>query len=143
MPPKCPLLTVDAVIFKDGRFVLIKRKNPPFQGMWALPGGFVDIGETVEAAAVREAKEETGLDIELLALLNVYSDPARDPRGHTVSVVYIARAVGGELRGADDADEAALFDPGQPASLAFDHAAILEYALDAAKRLGLSGGEPQ
>jgi 8-oxo-dGTP diphosphatase len=137
MPPKCPLLTVDAVIFKDGEYVLIRRKNPPYEGQWALPGGFVDIGETVEAAAVREAREETGLDIELLALLNVYSDPARDPRGHTVSVVYIARAVSGELQGADDAAEAALFVPGQPADLAFDHALILEHALDAARRLDL------
>ena len=137
MKPKTPLLTVDAVIFKDGRFVLIQRKNPPFEGMWALPGGFVDVGETVEAAAVREAREETGLDIELLALLNVYSDPSRDPRGHTVSVVYIARAAGGDLQAGDDAAAARLFAPGDAVDLAFDHALILEQALNAATRLNL------
>jgi 8-oxo-dGTP diphosphatase len=137
MPPKCPLLTVDILIFKDGQFVLIKRKNPPFQGMWALPGGFVDIGETVEHAAIREAKEETGLDVELLALLNVYSDPGRDPRGHTVSVVYIAHAAGGVLQGADDAAEAQLFFPAHGVDLAFDHALILEHGLDAGKHLNL------
>jgi 8-oxo-dGTP diphosphatase len=135
--PKCPLLTVDAVIFTDEGYVLIKRKNPPFQGDWALPGGFVDVGETVEAAAVREAKEETGLDIELVALLGVYSDPARDPRGHTVSVVYIARAVGGCLQGADDASQAAVFTPRDTVPLAFDHELILKHALDAVNDLGL------
>jgi 8-oxo-dGTP diphosphatase len=139
MQPKCPLLTVDAVIFTDGRYVLIKRKNPPFQGKWALPGGFVEIGETVENAAVREAKEETGLDIELVSLMGVYSDPARDPRGHTVSVVYIARAIGGSLQGDTDAAEAALFLPDHKAELAFDHAAIISHAFEAAKKLGLAG----
>ena len=138
MIPKCPLLTVDTVVFTQGKFVLIQRKNPPFQGMWALPGGFVDIGETVESAAVRETKEETGLDVELLALLGVYSDPQRDPRGHTVSVVFIARATGGELQGADDATAARLFTPGEPADLAFDHSVVLGHALDAAARLNLA-----
>ncbi|HQE72151.1 MAG TPA: NUDIX hydrolase, partial [Methanothrix soehngenii] len=82
---KTPLLAADAVIlFQDG-IVLIRRNNPPYQGCYALPGGFVEIGETVEEAAIREAREETGLDINLLGLVGVYSDPARDPRGHVVS----------------------------------------------------------
>jgi len=76
-----PLLAADAVILCGGRIVLIRRSNPPFQGCYALPGGFVEVGETVEAAAVREAREETGLDVELLGLVGIYSDPARDPRG--------------------------------------------------------------
>ena len=137
MPPNCPNLTVDTVIFSEGKVVLVQRKNPPFQGSWALPGGFVDVGETVETAAVREAREETGLEVELLALLGVYSDPARDPRGHTVSVVYLARPTGGELEAGDDAASARLFSPGGDLTLAFDHDTILEHALTAAKQLQL------
>lgn len=138
MKPECPLLTVDAVIFSGGNIALVRRKNPPFQNAWALPGGFVETGETVEAAAAREAKEETGLDIELIALLGVYSDPARDPRGHTVSIVYIARPAGGELAGGSDAAEAKLFSPDDLPELAFDHAEIIARALDAASRLNLA-----
>ncbi len=137
MDIKCPLLTVDAVIAKDGGFVLIRRKNEPFKGCWALPGGFVERGETVEDATRREAREETGLDIELLALLGVYSDPKRDPRGHTVSVVYIAKPVGGELQAADDAAEAGIFRPEDDPDLAFDHAVILNDAMDALRKLDL------
>ncbi|MGH8496638.1 MAG: NUDIX domain-containing protein [Gammaproteobacteria bacterium] len=126
MRPKTPLLTVDAVIEMIDRperpIVLIERGREP--GGWALPGGFVHIGETVEAAAVREAREETGLDITLQSLLGVYSDPDRDPRGHTASVVFIAHA-GGEPKAGDDAAHAALVDPTKPPPLAFDHAKIL------------------
>ena len=87
--PKTPLLTTDCVICdRDGRVLLIRRKNEPFKGTYALPGGFVDIGETVEAACRREALEETGLAVGELRLVGVYSDPYRDPRGHTVSIVY-------------------------------------------------------
>ncbi|HDI74746.1 MAG TPA: NUDIX hydrolase, partial [Thermoprotei archaeon] len=83
---KRPLLAVDTVILtEDGAIVLIKRSKDPFKGYWALPGGFVEYGETVEEAAIREAFEETGIRIELLALVGVYSDPSRDPRGHIVS----------------------------------------------------------
>ena len=88
---KTPLLAADAVILFQGGIVLIKRENPPYQGCFALPGGFVEIGETVESAAQREAKEETGLEIELIGLVGIYSDPKRDPRGHIVSAAFLAR----------------------------------------------------
>jgi 8-oxo-dGTP diphosphatase len=113
--------------------VLVRRKNPP--PGWALPGGFVDEGETLEAAAVREAKEETGLDVTLSDLLYVYSDPRRDPRRHTLAAVFLGRADGDPV-GADDADEARAFAwSALPAPLAFDHAEILRDA----RRLLLTG----
>jgi ADP-ribose pyrophosphatase YjhB (NUDIX family) len=104
--------------------VLIKRKNPPFG--WALPGGFVDYGESLESAAVREAREETCLDVKLLYQLGAYSDPERDPRHHTISVVFVARATG-EPKAADDAQDIGVFDQNSlPEQLAFDHAKILQ-----------------
>ncbi|HEX6928345.1 MAG TPA: pyridoxal-dependent decarboxylase [Gammaproteobacteria bacterium] len=124
--PKTPLLTVDLVIElldEPGKIVLVERKHEPFG--WALPGGFVDVGETVEEAAVREAKEETGLEVSLRGMLGVWSDPGRDPRGHTASVVFLAEARGGP-RGGDDARDARSFDAADPPNLAFDHARILE-----------------
>ncbi|TGC10892.1 NUDIX domain-containing protein [Methanolobus halotolerans] len=125
MGPDTPKLTVDAVILYNGRIVLIQRKNPPFQGKFALPGGFVDIGETVEAAVVREALEETGLSIEIVKLLGVYSDPSRDPRGHTVSVAYLS--IGhGDLEAGSDAKNVHLFDISSIPEMAFDHNKILE-----------------
>lgn len=117
-----PVPTVDALIEREGRIVLIKRKNPP--PGWALPGGFVDYGETLEAAVIREAKEETGLDIELVSQFHVYSDPSRDPRQHTIATVYLARAEG-EPEGGDDASEARWFDPEELPGMAFDHAEII------------------
>jgi 8-oxo-dGTP diphosphatase len=121
--PVTPLLTVDVVIELDGGgIVLIERRNPP--PGWAFPGGFVDVGETVERAAVREAKEETGLDVDLVELLGVYSDPSRDSRFHTVSVVYVGRA-SGTPHAADDAKNVGVFPPHSPPPLAFDHARIL------------------
>ncbi len=125
--PKTPLLAVDLIIRHSGNpggVVVIDRLNPPHG--WALPGGFVDEGETVEQAALREAREETSLDVRLEALLGIYSDPARDSRGHTVSVVYVARGEG-EARARDDAKALAWLDPedrNQP--LAFDHRRILD-----------------
>ncbi len=124
--PVTPLLSVDVVIElidRDARpIVLIERRYEPFG--WALPGGFVDVGETVEHAAVREAREETGLQVELQSLLGCYSDPRRDPRGHTVSIVYVATARG-EPEARDDAKTVVLADPAAPPVLVFDHARIL------------------
>ena len=121
-----PVPTVDVVIHApEYGVVLIRRRNEP--PGWALPGGFVDYGETVEQAAVREAREETGLDVQLYGLLGVYSDPKRDPRQHTMSVVFLAHPVGScNVLGGDDAAEAAWFPIGKwPDPLAFDHATIL------------------
>ena len=119
-----PVPTVDVIIeTPGGGIVLVRRKNPPHG--WALPGGFVEYGETLEQAAVREAREETGLDVTLLGQFHAYSDPARDPRFHTVSVVFVGRAAG-QPRGGDDAAEARVFPrDGLPEDLAFDHARIL------------------
>jgi 8-oxo-dGTP diphosphatase len=118
-----PAPTVDAIIEVPGGIVLIRRRNPP--PGWALPGGFVDYGETVAAAAVREAREETGLTVQLTELFHVYSDPTRDPRQHTIATVFIGTATGVPV-GADDAAEARVFNAASlPAPLAFDHARIL------------------
>ena len=127
-----PLLAVDAVIlFQDG-IVLIKRDNPPFAGSYALPGGFVEVGETVEAAVVREACEETGLVIELQGLVGIYSNPARDPRGHVVSAAFLAKGSGVLLAGSD-ARLAKVFPLESLPPLAFDHDEIIRDALSLAK----------
>ena len=131
---KNPTPTVDCIIELSGdRIVLIRRNNPPIG--WALPGGFVDEGEPLHAAAVREAREETGLTVELLEQFFTYSDPKRDPRKHTVSTVYIGRAQG-EPQGADDAAEARAFPVNAlPQDLCFDHGTIVADYL-AYKRTG-------
>ena len=125
--PVTPLLAADTLIEladHPGRIVLIERRNPPHG--WALPGGFVDVGETMEHAAMREAREETGLDVTLVCLLGCYSDPARDPRGHTVSLVYVAHGRG-EPVAQDDAKNVMLADPADRSiALAFDHRRILD-----------------
>jgi 8-oxo-dGTP diphosphatase len=119
-PPLSPSLTVDAVILFKNRLVLVKRKNPPHQGKFALPGGFVELGESTERAASREAFEETGLSIEIVKLIGVYSDPRRDPRRHTVSVCYLATGHG-QLRSGSDAAAVELFELDSIPELAFDH----------------------
>lgn len=127
--PETPKLMVDVVIpSEDEKVVLIRRGSEPFEGEWALPGGFVEVGETVEEAAVREAAEETGLAVEVARLVGVYSDPERDPRGHNVSVAFVVRVLSGEIAADTDASEAALLDPSM-VELAFDHRRILDDAL--------------
>jgi 8-oxo-dGTP diphosphatase len=119
-----PFPTVDIIIRKEENIVLIKRKNPPLG--WALPGGFVDYGESLETAATREAKEETGLEVSNLLQFRAYSEPDRDPRQHNISFVFTA--VGhGNLKGGDDAAEAVFFPlDSLPEPLCFDHGKILE-----------------
>lgn len=122
-------LTVDCVLFsRTGSVLLIRRKNPPFQGQYALPGGFVNEDETTEQACLRETKEETNLKIKNLQLVGVYSKPGRDPRGRTVSVAYLAQADLSQLKAGDDAAEAELVKNWQELDLAFDHAEILRDA---------------
>jgi ADP-ribose pyrophosphatase YjhB (NUDIX family) len=132
--PKCqyeievyqnPIPTVDIIIeIESKRIILIKRKNPPYG--WAIPGGFVDYGESSEKAALREAKEETNLDVELIRQFHTYSDPTRDPRHHSISTVYIARGKG-EPKAKDDAIEIGIFAHSKlPDHIAFDHRLILD-----------------
>jgi len=127
---RCIGLTVDIVILYNNGVVLIKRKHEPFKGHYALPGGFVEYGETVEDAALREAKEETGLNVRLIRLVGVYSDPKRDPRGHTVTTAFLALG-SGELKAGDDAKEVHVFpiEEALGLPLAFDHGKILRDAL--------------
>lgn len=121
---RTPYVAVDIIIRYEGGIVLIERRNPPHG--WALPGGFVEIGETLEEAAIREAKEETSLDLVNLEQFYAYSDPKRDPRFHVISVVFIAEGYG-TLRGRDDARRAEVFKiDSLPESLAFDHRRIID-----------------
>ena len=121
---KSPRPTVDVIIRRGSGVVLIRRRYPPTG--WALPGGFVEIGESLEEAAVREGKEETSLEIILVRQFHTYSDPSRDPRRHTITTVFLAEGTG-ELKAADDAADAGIFTPDDlPSPLAFDHAEILQ-----------------
>ncbi|MGH3147933.1 MAG: NUDIX domain-containing protein [Rubrobacter sp.] len=126
--PETPKLMVDVVIPSEDGVVLVRRGSEPFEGQWALPGGFVEVGETVHEAAVREAAEETGLAVEVSRLVGVYSEPDRDPRGHNVSVVFLVRILGGQMEAASDAVEAEVLDPAS-VELAFDHHRIVTDAL--------------
>ncbi|MFX1344666.1 MAG: NUDIX domain-containing protein [Promethearchaeota archaeon] len=130
--PITPLLTVDAVILLNNEesIVLIRRKNPPFEGELALPGGFVDVGETVEAACIRETKEETNINIKIIELIGVFSDPKRDPRGHNVSIAFLCEPLTDKEKPKAKDDAAALeiipLSKIQSLKLAFDHKEIIE-----------------
>lgn len=129
--PKTPLLTVDAVIiYEKENIILIRRKNPPFQGEYALPGGFVDIGETVENGCIREAKEETNINVKIIKMIGVFSEPKRDPRGHTVTVAFLCEPLTeNEVPKAQD-DAATLeivpISNVPKLNLAFDHMEIVQ-----------------
>ena len=126
--PRGPKLTVDAwARDRRGRILLVRRGRPPFRGKWALPGGFCELGETTETSCAREVREETGVEVRVGGVRGVYSDPKRDPRGHTVTVLYDAVAIRGKARGGDDASEARWFSVPDAAKLdlAFDHARIV------------------
>ena len=123
---KSPRLTVDGAILKDKKILLIKRKNDPYKGKWALPGGFVEYGEKVEDTAAREVYEETGLKTKIRDIIGIYSDPNRDPRGHIVTIVYLLDIQGGKLIGSDDASDAKFFDLKNLPDLSFDHDTIIK-----------------
>lgn len=134
---KNPSLTCDVFIYDaDFNFILIKRKNDPYKNCWALPGGFVEYGESVEAAAIREAKEETNIDVELEELVNVYSNPDRDPRRHTVTVAYTAKGDFTTKKADSDAKDIGIFnaDEVDKYHLAFDHAIIIKDCLKMVKK---------
>lgn len=130
MKKRQPSLTVDGIVTFGNKILLVRRKNPPFKGTFALPGGFVEYGETVEKAVIREVLEETGLVTRFGCLAGIYSAPDRDPRGHTVSVVFRLKVIGGKLRAGDDAVEVGLFliKNLKNMKLAFDHSKILKDA---------------
>jgi len=128
--PETPALTADCVVFdSQDRVLLIRRGRPPFEGDYALPGGFVEVGETVEDACRRELKEETGIEVRELKLVGVYSDPKRDPRGHTCSVAYLAQVATAKLTAGDDAAAAEWVEDWRREKLAFDHADIIADAV--------------
>jgi len=134
MTYKVPSITVDCVVFDDlDRLLLIRRRNPPFAGQFALPGGFVDYGETTEAAARRELLEETGLTAKDLRLIGVYSDPQRDPRGHTISIAYRVSIERGDAKAGDDAAEVEFRADWRDLALAFDHKLIVRDAASKTK----------
>lgn len=124
--PNTPSLTADCVVVDARRRVLlVRRKHPPFRGAYALPGGFVELGETVEAACRRELHEETGVKARKLHLIGVYSNPTRDPRGHTCSVAFLARVARAQATAGDDAAAAEWVKDWRKCDLAFDHRQIL------------------
>jgi 8-oxo-dGTP diphosphatase len=123
---KTPKLTADGAVLKDKKILLVKRKNNPYKGKWGLPGGFVEYGERVESTVVREVNEETGLKTKVIDVIGVYSDPNRDPRGHTITVAYFLEIMGGKLKSGDDASDAKFFDLNSLPDLAFDHINIIK-----------------
>ncbi|MEM0217649.1 MAG: NUDIX hydrolase [Candidatus Nezhaarchaeales archaeon] len=132
-----PLVTVDGVVVRSvGSIVLVRRRRPPYEGYWALPGGFVEYGETVEEAVKREVEEETGLIVDIKGLIGVYSKPDRDPRGHVISIAYLTIEAGGELRSSKETQVGEFFVI--PKKLAFDHREILRDGLELARKLGIA-----
>ena len=128
--PKRPRLTVDAIIVRDEKILLIKRGHEPYRGYWALPGGFVEGSETVEEAIKREVLEETSLDVEIKKLVGVYSEPNRDPRGHSISIAYVCEIKGGRERHGDDASDVRWFPVENIPKLGFDHEKMISDALN-------------
>jgi 8-oxo-dGTP diphosphatase len=125
MAKRIPRISVDGIVIEGRRVLLIQRKYDPFKGCWALPGGFVDYGETTEEAVIREFQEETGLQTRIQQLVGVYSAPDRDPRGHTISVVYKLNVISGVLEAGDDAADVNYFNINQLPCLSFDHKKII------------------
>lgn len=129
MSYKIPSITADGILLKDNQILLVQRKNEPFKGKWALPGGFVEYGEKTEDTVVREVFEETGLKTKIRELAGVYSDSKRDPRGHTITVVYILKRSGGKLKAGDDASDVKFFKVNKLPVLSFDHNVIIKEAI--------------
>ena len=130
MKSEQPWIAADSVVFdRAGRVLLIRRRNPPYEGAYALPGGFVEIGETTEAAALRELMEETGIEGSSPQLVGVYSDPSRDPRHHCVGIAYLVLAKSFDVQAGDDAAHAEFVADWQRERLAFDHHKIISDAL--------------
>ncbi len=125
---RAPAVAVDAIVENGDEILLIKRKKEPFKGAYALPGGFVECGESCGNAVVREVEEETGLKVRIKELFGVYSEPSRDPRGHVISICYIVEVVGGSLKAGSDASDACFFNINdvKKIELAFDHSKIIE-----------------
>ncbi len=120
-----PSVAVDGIVLQDGKLVMVRRRNQPHRGMLALPGGFVELGETTLDAVVREVREETGLETRVQRLVGVFSDPRRDPRGHVISIVYALEVIGGNLKAGSDAAAIVRVDPAAVPPLAFDHNEIV------------------
>jgi len=124
---KIPKITVDGIIKKGKEILLIRRRNIPFKNSWALPGGYLEYNEKTEDAVIREIFEETGLFTEIINLIGVYSDPKRDPRGHTVSIIYELRIIKGKLESGDDATDVNFFNLNNlPDNLSFDHKKVIK-----------------
>ena len=139
--PETPLLATDCVVLdRNGRVLLIRRRNAPYRGTFALPGGFVEIGEDVETACRRELAEETGVTVPDLQLVGVYSDPARDPRGHVCSVAFLARIAGAAPVASNDAAAVEWISDPETHELAFDHQRIIADARELVRRDRIAGG---
>lgn len=123
-------ITVDGIVIQEKKILLIQRKHEPFKGQWALPGGFVEYGERTEDAVVREVFEETGLKTKIHGLVGVYSNPGRDPRGHTITIVYLLERVKGDIKAGDDASTVKFFKVNELPMLAFDHKKIIKELME-------------